>query len=91
MNTIIIHLKWLPLKKFNKIHYAVYINSFANAGYTTSKDDDLLLNNTMSDTFLGAAGIGIDFVTYYDRVFSAFVTQNIQGGWYVGVGFKSSF
>ena len=87
----IFQIKWLPLKKFNKIHYAVYINAFANAGYTTSKDDDLLLNNTMSDTFLGAAGIGIDFVTYYDRVFSAFVTQNIQGGWYVGVGFKSSF
>ena len=87
----IFQIKWLPLKKFNKIHYAVYINAFANAGYTTSKDDDLLYNNTMSDTFLGAAGIGIDFVTYYDRVFSAFVTQNIQGGWYVGVGFKSSF
>ena len=87
----IIHLKWLPLKKFNKIHYAVYINAFANAGYTTPKSDDYLYNNTMSDTFLGAAGIGIDFVTYYDRVLSAFITQNVQGGWYVGVGFKSSF
>lgn len=87
----IFQIKWLPLKKFNKIHYAVYINAFANAGYTTPKDDDLQLNNTMSDTFLGAAGIGIDFVTYYDRVLSAFITQNIQGGWYVGVGFKSSF
>ena len=87
----IIHLKWLPLKKFNKIHYAVYINAFANAGYTSPKSDDYLYNNTMSDTFLGAAGIGIDFVTYYDRVLSAFVTRNIQGGTYFGVGFKSSF
>ena len=87
----IIHLKWLPLKKFNKIHYAVYINAFANAGYTTPKSDDYLYNNTMSDTFLGAAGIGIDFVTYYDRVLSAFVTRNVQGGTYFGVGFKSSF
>ena len=87
----IIHLKWLPLKKFNKIHYAVYINAFANAGYTTPKDDDFICRNTMSDTFLGAAGIGVDFVTYYDRVLSAFVTRNIQGGTYVGVGFKSSF
>jgi len=87
----IIHLKWLPLKKFNKIHYAVYINAFANAGYTSPKSDDYLYNNTMSDTFLGAAGIGIDFVTYYDRVLSAFVTRNVQGGTYFGVGFKSSF
>ncbi|MCR5453938.1 MAG: hypothetical protein K6F33_03010 [Bacteroidales bacterium] len=87
----IIHLKWLPLKKFNKIHYAIYINAFANAGYVTSKDDDIQYQNTMSDTFLGALGIGVDFVTYYDRVLSAFVTRNIQGGMYLGVGFKSAF
>ena len=87
----IFQIKWLPLKKFNKIHYAVYINAFANAGYTTAKNDDTAYNNTMSDTFLGAAGIGVDFVTYYDRVFSIFGTRNIQKGWYVGVGFKSSF
>ena len=87
----IFHIKWLPFKKFNKIHYAIYLNAFANAGYTTPKDDDAIYNNTMSDTFLGAGGIGIDFVTYYDRVLSAFVTRNIQGGMYVGIGFKSSF
>ncbi len=87
----IVHLKWLPLEKFNKIHYAVYLNAFANAGYTTPKTDDVLCKNDMSDTFLGALGIGVDLVTYYDRVLSAFVTHNIQGGTYVGVGFKSSF
>ena len=87
----IVHLKWLPFKKFNKIHYAVYVNAFANAGYTTSEDDDVILHNTMSGSLLAAGGIGIDFVTYYDRVFSAFVTRNIQGNMYIGVGFKSSF
>ncbi len=87
----IFQIKWLPLKKFNKIHYAVYLNAFANAGYASAKNDDVIYNNTMSDTFLGAAGIGIDFVTYYDRVLSAFVTRNVQGGTYFGVGFKSSF
>ena len=87
----IFQIKWLPFKKFNKIHYAVYINAFANAGYTTAKNDDAIYNNTMSDTLLGAGGIGVDFVTYYDRVFSIFVTRNIQKGTYVGVGFKSSF
>ena len=87
----IIHLKWLPIQKFNKIHYAFYVNAFANAGYAAPKDDDAQLNNTMSGAFLAAAGIGIDFVTYYDRVLSAFVTRNIQGEMYVGVGFKSSF
>lgn len=87
----IIHLKWLPFKKFNKIHYAVYVNAFANSGYTTPKEDDLQYNNKMSDAFLCAGGLGIDFVTYYDRVLSAFVTSNIQGTMYFGVGFKSSF
>lgn len=87
----IVHLKWLPLKKFNKIHYAVYINAFANAGYASPQKKDSKYHNSMNDTFLGALGIGMDFVTYYDRVLSAFVTRNIQGGMYVGVGFKSSF
>lgn len=87
----ILHLKWLPAKKFNKIHYAVYLNAFANAGYTTPQDDDAIYNNNMSGSFLGALGIGIDFVTYYERVFSAFVTRNVQGGMYIGVGFLSSF
>ncbi|MCQ2253313.1 MAG: hypothetical protein MJZ61_07675 [Bacteroidales bacterium] len=87
----ILHLKRINIPKFNKIHYAVYLNTFANAGYVSSKKNDYTNNNTMNDTFLGAIGIGLDVVTYYDRVFTTYVTHNMQGATYFGVGVKSAF
>jgi hypothetical protein len=62
--------KTLPLIKmeqFNKVHYAVYINAFADAGYVHYEFPDP--TNSMVNTLQFSAGIGIDLVTYYDQVF----------------------
>ncbi len=85
------HIKRLNLPRFNKIHYAVYINLFANAGYVSSKNLDTENLNTMNGTLLGAVGAGLDFVTYYDRVFTIYAAHNAQGKTYVGIGFKTAF
>jgi len=91
LKTHILELKKINVPKFNKIHYAFYINFFANCGYVSresSDDDDF---NDMNGAFLGAIGLGLDLVTYYDRVFSVYYTRNIQGDGYLGVGIKTFF
>jgi len=91
VKTHIWHIKRLNMPRFNKIHYALYLNTFANAGYVSYKNMDSENLNTMNDAKLGAVGTGIDFVTYYDRVFTMYAARNIQGKTYFGVGFKTAF
>jgi len=60
-------LPLINMEQFNKIHYALYLNVFADAGYVY----DELPNptNTLLNNFQYSAGIGLDLVTYYDQVF----------------------
>lgn len=53
--------------KFNKLHYAFYLNLFADFGYVYDYRTDV--NNPMANELLPGYGIGLDFVTYYDFVF----------------------
>jgi outer membrane protein assembly factor BamA len=59
-------LPFLKMKQFNKIHYAVYFNLFAHAGYVNNVFPNP--TNTMVNTWQFSAGAGIDLVTYYDQV-----------------------
>lgn len=58
-------LNFIPSSKFSKIHYALYMNLFFDSGYV---DSDYSINNNMTNEFLYSGGIGIDLVTYYDKV-----------------------
>jgi outer membrane protein assembly factor BamA len=57
----------IRMEQFNKIHYAIYVNAFADAGYVNS--DFPNPTNTMVNTWQFSTGLGIDLVTYYDQVF----------------------
>ncbi len=62
-------VKKLPLIKmeqFNKVHYAVYLNVFADAGYVNNEFPDP--TNTMVNNWQFSTGAGLDLVTYYDQV-----------------------
>ena len=89
--TRIIHIKRVNLPKFNKIHFAAYLNLFANCGYVESNTDTDSLNNSLGDTFLASLGLGLDLITYYDKAFSIYATRNIQNQYYIGIGLKSFF
>lgn len=54
-------------EKFSLIHYALYVNFFTDIGYV--RDTYFFKGNPYSNTFLGGSGIGLDLVTYYDKVF----------------------
>lgn len=61
----IFDLKFIPSNKFSKVHYALYFNLFFDTGYANSKE---VINSKLTNEFLYSGGVGIDLVTYYDKV-----------------------
>ncbi len=57
----------IPTDKFNKIPISLYINVFGDIGYVNNNQ---IYSNTniLPNTLLYSAGLGLDFVTYYDAV-----------------------
>lgn len=58
-------LKFITSKKFSKVHYALYFNLFFDTGYADSEE---IINSKLTNKFLYSGGVGIDLVTYYDKV-----------------------
>lgn len=58
---------FIPSEKFSLIHYALYVNFFTDLGYV--HDSYFYKGNPYSNNFLAGSGIGLDLVTYYDKVF----------------------
>jgi outer membrane protein assembly factor BamA len=64
-------------EKFSLIHYALYVNFFTDMGYV--QDNLFFKGNPYSNTWLLGSGIGIDLVTYYDKVFRTEFSFTRQG------------
>jgi outer membrane protein assembly factor BamA len=54
-------------EKFSRVHTALWLNIFADAGKVW--DRYYAAENPLSNRWLGSVGVGLDLVTYYDRVF----------------------
>lgn len=67
-------LKFLKVEQFNKIPFKVFLNLYADAAYTV---DHIYRNKqNMSNTWLTGIGLGLDLVTYYDKVIRLEVSRN---------------
>lgn len=68
----VVNLKIWPIRKvnqLNRIPLEIYSNVFFDAGYVYDKFETYKqYNNTLVNKFMYSSGIGIDFVTYYDKV-----------------------
>lgn len=75
--TRILKINQLKTEKFSKLHYAFYINLFADAGYAEGKykPDETALSGKL----LYSVGLGLDFVTYYDKVLRVEYSVNRLG------------
>ncbi len=62
------NIGFIPTPKFGLIHYALYVTAFADAGYVWQPEWIGLNNNILPRTLLVGAGLGLDLVTYYDKV-----------------------
>lgn len=71
------HLSFVPIEKFAYVHYALYLNLFTDTGFTLDKY--FYSQNPLSNKMLTGLGLGLDFVTYYDRVFRLECTMNRHG------------
>lgn len=76
----------LGWKKFNKIHYSLYINAFFDSGYV--KNNFNHDSNTLPNQYLFSGGIGIDLVTYYDQIirFEYSINKEKENGFFIHIG-----
>jgi len=68
---------FISTEKFNTIPYSFYINVFVDAAYVYHKNKDIY--NSLTNHLLIGTGIGIDFVTYYDKVLRVEYAVNKMG------------
>ncbi|HNQ60354.1 MAG TPA: POTRA domain-containing protein [Bacteroidales bacterium] len=73
----ITRLHGIKSEKFSKLHYAFYLNLFSDLGY--SKPWSELTPTRLNNQLLYSIGIGLDFVTYYDKVLRLECTLNHKG------------
>jgi outer membrane protein assembly factor BamA len=72
------HFPWVPIKQFNTLPLAVYINTFADAGYVRNNVPELSRTH-LGNTMLYGAGTGLDIVTFYNIVARFNVNINAEG------------
>jgi outer membrane protein assembly factor BamA len=72
------HFDWIPVKQFNTIPLAMYLNTFADAGYVQNKYPELS-NTRLGNKMLYGAGAGLDVVTFYNIVARMNLTFNAKG------------
>lgn len=68
---------------FDKFHYSVFLNAFADAGYVVDNLNPTV--NPLANSWQYSAGLGLDFVTYYDIVirFEASINKLGTPGFYI--------
>jgi outer membrane protein assembly factor BamA len=72
------HLSFIPVRQFNTIPLAAYINTFADAGYVKNSYPEFS-NTKLGNSMLYGAGAGLDFVTFYNILARFNLTLNAKG------------
>lgn len=84
----IIHIKQIPFKRFQDMPFGLYVTAFVDNGYVqdnTISNQDTFLKNT----WLTGYGVGINFITIYDRLVRIEYARNHLGQG--GIYFHSKF
>jgi outer membrane protein assembly factor BamA len=73
----IITINRIRAKQFNTIPYAFYVGLFADAGQVWPETHSA--GNLLPGKVLKGVGLGVDFVTYYDKVLRTEISLNGEG------------
>ncbi len=84
-----ITLPLIPSEKFSKTFVAIYGNVFFDAGYVHGPQFEN--QNSLVNEYLYSAGVGLDLVTYYDKVARVEGSLNSLGEIGIYVHFKQAF
>ncbi|MCF2444305.1 BamA/TamA family outer membrane protein [Dyadobacter sp. CY345] len=71
-------IPWIPIRQFNTIPLAAYLNTFADAAYVKNSYPELS-NTRLGNKFIYGAGAGLDVVTFYNIVARFNLTINGKG------------
>lgn len=66
LNPVTKYLPFIKNERFGKIHFALYANIFFDCAYSWKMPENQ--TNFLDNKFIFGTGIGLDFVTYYDKV-----------------------
>lgn len=69
------HFSFIPVRQFNTLPLAAYINTFADAGYVKNSYPEFS-NTKLGNSMLYGAGAGVDMVTFYNIVARFNLTVN---------------
>lgn len=77
LNEKIVWLNRIKAKQFNTIPFSVHAGVYADAGQVWTKGEEE--NTGLKRSVLTGAGLGLDFVTYYDKVVRTEFSVNREG------------
>ena len=66
LNPVTRYIPFVKNERFGKIHFALYANVFFDCAYSWKMPEDT--TSFLDNKFIFGTGIGLDFVTYYDKV-----------------------
>ena len=72
------HFSFIPIRQFNTLPLAAYINTFADAGYVKNSYPEYS-NTRLGNSMLYGAGAGLDIVTFYNILARFNLTLNGKG------------
>jgi len=72
------HVSWIPVRQFNTIPLAAYLNTFADAAYVRNSYPEFS-NTRLGNKLIYGAGAGLDVVTFYNIVARFNLTINGKG------------
>ncbi|WP_421877773.1 BamA/TamA family outer membrane protein [Marinoscillum sp.] len=70
--------RFMPIKKFKKIPFAIYAKAFADAGYVVNYEN-YEQNSRLTDKPLYSLGVGLDLVMLYDITLRLEYSYNSEG------------
>ncbi|HHG85584.1 MAG TPA: hypothetical protein ENJ82_12625, partial [Bacteroidetes bacterium] len=74
----IIHVKWIPFRKFQDFPLGLYISAYSDAGYV--KDGTFNNQDTyLKQRLLMGYGMGLNLITIYDSMFRVEYSRNLLG------------
>ena len=66
LNPVTRYLPFIKNERFGKIHFALYANVFFDCAYSWKVPENT--TSFLDNKFIFGTGLGLDFVTYYDKV-----------------------
>ena len=80
----------IPFSKFKKVHYSVYADIFYDSGYVWDSNY-FTQNNFLANQYIYSAGVGLSFITYYDKLLILEFSVNKFGEAGIFINFEAPF